>query len=105
MKYMVINGKNFEVCKFKGDVSAYDKVRFHQRTDIFDKYAKPSETKIDIWWSWVEWFCDTDGISNFYVASANHNQFTIEASYHDEVGNKYIMYITKLHNRIYKVQV
>ena len=100
MKLLEIHGKNFELIRPK-QLSDYDKVAFHSRPDLFDYYEKPSQTKIAIWEDWIEWFCNTRGISNYYISSANCMQFTITASYRDNENNKYIMVITKEHNRIY----
>ena len=100
MKLLKINSKNFELIKPK-QLPNYNDVAFHSRWDLFSFYGRPSQRKIDIWSDWIEWFCDTDGISNYYVSSAGSSTFAITASYRDSEGNKYIMYITKSHNRIY----
>lgn len=100
MKLLEINGKNFELITPK-QLPNYDRVAFGSRYDLFDYYKNPSDTKIAIWEHWIEWFCMTDGITNYYVSGANSMQFTITASYKDSDGNKYIMYITRSHHRIY----
>ena len=96
MKTMEINGRTFELC------GTTNRCTVKQR-DIRDCYARPSETKMSIWFDWVTWFMKT-GIFEYGVSSYNSNFFTINAVYYDkETKTEYILVITAMHNRAYKI--
>ena len=103
MKIFTINGIDFEMQNNSITDTIFTNLLYGKHCDLFDYYERPSQTKINIWDSWVEWFCQTDGILSWSVCGANSNQFSIEATYQDINGDCYKLYITKAHNRIYRV--
>ena len=101
MKTIEINGEMFEIKKVNADkLSAFERmVKRRAGFDLDNYYAKPSNIKRNIWWSWRSWSLDCDGcmIRNYFgVTGANCNQFTIGTL--SELG---VIIITKAHNYLY----
>lgn len=72
-------------------------------TSIYDAYKHPSDTKVNIWKSWLLWFHENEGTC--VVSSKNCNFFTIEGYVTDkETGKRYFAYITYANKRLYAVE-
>jgi len=102
MKTIDINGCTFEVIKPRNEVRPFVG-RFCDESAIFCHYDRPSISKVKIWKSWLDWAHETDGVVSFEICSSNDYQFTIAGLYIDDNGDEYNIYITKAHNRLYKV--
>ena len=103
MKTITINGVDFELIKPRiAEVKPF-RGWFCDEEAIFNCYDRPSLAKIGIWNSWLKWARDTDGIVAFEITSYNCMQFTIGGGYVDDNGDEYVLYITRAHNRAYKV--
>lgn len=102
MKTIKINGEIFEVIKPRNKVRPFSGW-FSDESAIFCHYDRPSIYKVNIWKSWLDWAKRTDGVIAFEITSVNIFQFTIGGLYTDENGDEYNIYITKAHNRLYKV--
>lgn len=102
MKTIEINGVTFELIKPRNEVRPFSGW-FCDESAIFCHYDRPSIYKVDIWKSWLNWARNTDGVTAFEITSANGFQFTIGGLYTDDNGDEYNIYITKAHNRLYKV--
>lgn len=71
--------------------------------DIYDCYGRPSPTKVSIWMSWSNWFCNNNGVCG--ICSHNSNFFSIEGHITDYENHKeYYVYITPSHNRMWEVE-
>lgn len=70
--------------------------------DIDDCYGRCSQTKRNIWNSWLDWFHANDGYCT--IASYNCNFFTISGYFTDPTTNqRYYAYITASHNKAWKI--
>ena len=101
MKTIEINGEMFEIKKVNADrLSALTRdVKRCAGFDLDNYYAKPSDIKRNIWWSWRTWSLDCDDcmIRNYFgVTGANCSQFIIGTL--SELG---VIIITKSHNYLY----
>lgn len=98
-KEMTIYGVTFEVMRETVDY----KITNRAFKGLYDCYAKPSTTKIEIYNDWCDWFLSTGASSlEFGITSRNVNCFTFGGyfTYNDDL---YYASITKSHNRLYKV--
>ena len=102
MKTIEINGRTFEVIKPRNEVRKHIG-NLGSKSDIYSEYGRPSIYKVEIWESWLDWAYTTDGVVSFEICSSNGFQFTIDGLYIDDNGDEYNIYITKAHNRLYKV--
>lgn len=111
MKTMEVCGVTFEVyehSKYQPTVERYERYNSSPRVSLLDCYAKPSQCKRNIyaWWrSWFEQIVDNDGVTSAVfsgVRSYNCNMFTLGGTI-ERYGVRYIVDITKYHNRLYKV--
>lgn len=69
---------------------------------IYDVYGRCSQTKINIYNSWAEWFERNGGCCD--VCSHNSNFFSIQGYIHDyKTRTLYFCYITPSNNRCIKV--
>ena len=102
MKTIKLNGVTFEVIKPRNEVHKYIGT-LGSKSDIRQYYGRPSIYKVAIWESWLDWANTTNGVVSFEICSSNGFQFTIAGLYVDENGDEYNIYITKAHNRLYKV--
>ena len=70
--------------------------------DIYDCYERPSQYKVGIFEDWKRWFIQNDG--NCTVSSYNCMMFTIAGYVTDKnTGDRYYCYITKAHNKCWKI--
>lgn len=73
--------------------------------DIFEAYAKPSITKVNIWTSWVRWFNEWTLFPiraerrEMFITSRNGFNFSIGFNVHMD-GISYYGLITKNHNKV-----
>lgn len=93
-EYITIDGVEFE----KGnDIENIPNIA---HKTIYDCYGKPSVVKASIYNEWEKWFIKNNGSCG--VASYNCMMFTLNGTIYVD-GICYYCYITKNHNRIYKV--
>ena len=102
MRKIEINGVNFELIKPRHAIAA-NYGRFGIESDIFDFYDRPSQYKIGIWKSWLDWARDNDNVVSFHISAANCKQFSICGCVQTPDGHIYDLRITKDHNRAYLV--
>lgn len=102
MRTFELNGITFELITPRYTINPYHGY-FCDENCIFNWYDRPSIYKVEIWRDWLNWARETEGIKAFEISSANGFQFTIGGLYIDENGNEYNIYITRDHNRIFKV--
>lgn len=95
MKTMEINGVTFEVC---GTTTR----QCVKERSLYDVYARPSDTKRDIWAWWVSWFNEVR-CWEYGVSSYNSNFFTINAILRMDNAKNYMLVITASHNRLYEI--
>jgi hypothetical protein len=104
--YVYINNKCFEVVASK-DLYAHllnNRVNYYY-DDIYDAYARPSQEKRDIFFSWLDWVNEleetSDKINFLYdlkITGRNSNTFSLTGWVN--ISDIYIViYITKSHNR------
>lgn len=92
-----INNRSFEV---NNKDIVLEKAQSYR--DINDCYGRCSQTKRNIWNSWLDWFYANDGYCT--ISSYNCNFFTIEGYFIDKATNqRYFAHITHAHNKAYKV--
>lgn len=103
MKTIEIGGVTFELIRPRKTVYVNKRPSMPFCSDIFDWYGKPSQYKVEIWNSWVDWAYSVEGIIRLKICSANCNTFSIEGLYRDCYGTKYLLRITKYHNRAYVI--
>lgn len=99
MKTITINGIDFELCK-TGEINETQQA-WHKRLTIDQAYSNPSTTKTEIYKEWLQFARETNA-SCFGISSYNCMMFTI-GMYVNVGNNKYWLYITKAHNRAYKI--
>lgn len=105
-QYIKLNNETFEVKKVKGELHPIKEVR-----DIGDCYNKPSETKYDIYHSWLKWYKVTNMNEPFYIFrhftihSYNFMMFTLLIDVYDRTTNNFIgqLYITKTKQEFWAV--
>ena len=97
-KVVVLNGKEF---RLKGKIFSHD--IYESRRTIYDCYDKPSQAKVAIWESWVDWALYIDTEAMLWVNSFNYNMFTISGIIGTEIGVCYL-YITKTRQELWLVQ-
>lgn len=95
---MTINSERFEVntvdLEVENGLRGYD--------NIYEAYDNPSETKRAIWNDWKNWFTFYGGYCR--IVSRNCNFFSIAGYVTDEdTKERYYCYITKAHNKAWKV--
>lgn len=73
------------------------------RDDLFRKYKKPSNIKLEIWHDWCDWAEDL-GDTYLQVRSANPNFFSIEGLTLGD-DNYYYVDITHGHNYLYPIEI
>ena len=76
--------------------------------DIMDAYTNPSATKRVIWSDWNEWLNEiakdpTVEKCDMWISSRNCMQFSITGYVTYKSGFGYAFYITRDHNRLYKL--
>lgn len=97
-KYVKICGRTFEECKSKLD----GEPMIHHR-GIFTCYDRPSNTKINIWMDWADWF-NANGSVKYGIPSYNCNFFTVDGIIRDsETGILWYVYITYAHSKAYRI--
>lgn len=95
---ITLNGERFEL-DTKETVSTSISIK---RRTVDDCYERPSSYKREIFEDWWRWFIENGGYCG--VASYNCMQFTIEGVVFDkETQEEYYCYITKAHNKCWKV--
>ena len=110
MRTLTIYGVDFEVIKpKKSNISTFDRLfTMSDCRTLHDCYAKPSQSKLNIWAWWRSWFAQVLGFNGISfkqfcgVSSYNCFFFTLHGllTYN---GEDYIVYITHAHNRLIKV--
>ena len=98
-----INGMYFEIIKPHNFYQTNILYGIGANDEIFKYYTKPSTTKQEIWKEWVQWANDTKGVVGLHISGANCNTFSIKGWY-IENDNKYFIWITKCHNKMYLVK-
>lgn len=103
-QYIKLNNKTFEVKKLKGKLRP---LRFRTLTDC---YAKPSNTKLEIYNDWVDWLIELNNVSRdkwynpMTVLSYNRTIFTLGCDVYNN-KNQLIgrLYITKTKQEFWTV--
>lgn len=103
-QYIKLNNRTFEVKKVKG------KLRPLRPRALLDCYAKPSNTKLEIYRDWVDWLIELNNISTdmrfspMSVLSYNFNIFTLGCDVYNN-KNQLIgkLYITKTRQEFWEV--
>ena len=104
MKYTNINGIDFETHKSKRTKEMIDwHMKNYLNRDLYDHYEKPSNSKLEIYKNWLDWYLSTDYVLAFEVTSANIFGFTLGCVLVEPKTIKIIGYIriTKEHNYLY----
>lgn len=107
MQYTEINNRTFEM--YRPTTRTGEQIKqiciskcntYYYYEDIFKAYEKPSQTKINIWADWVQWFSEIKAdYKEIWIPSRNHNIFTIGFKF-EKNGFKYRGYITPTHNKV-----
>ena len=107
MQFTEINGRTFEM--HRPTTRTGEKISricitkcntYYYYEDIFKAYEKPSQTKINIWAEWVEWFSEIKADKKeIWICSRNSNFFSICFKF-DKNGFKYRGHITPTHNKV-----
>lgn len=110
MRILTICGVNFEVIKpKKSNIATFERLfTMSGCRTLLDCYAKPSQSKLNIWTWWRSWFANVLGFNGVSfkqfcgVSSYNRHFFTLYGllTYN---GEDYIVYITPAHSRLIKV--
>lgn len=95
MKKIEINNETFELIVPRKEVSTNI-----SSATLFDKYDRPSATKIEIYNEWMAWGRDID--VRLGVSGAGSHTFSLEGFY-DNGEHIYKLVITKGHNRAYQI--
>lgn len=72
--------------------------------EIFECYGRPSSTKVSIWADWCEWcreINESGGLCHIKISSHNCMMFSITGFVIDSNDNKFLLWITRDHNRAY----
>lgn len=96
---LIINGQKFEVIYPKSVDKESRRFPIGRKT-LFDCYEKPSITKQDIYYEWMQWARETDGVIYMTISSYNIYQFTLTAEYSTPNFYGYLV-ITRAHNYFY----
>lgn len=108
-----IRGMYFEE---KRKVLSFDEVKrclgtpWGHYKDLWDAYKRPSMTKVFIYHKWAEWFLElsllkTTRECKFWISSRNTFGFSITGYIINYDGTAQAFYITKDHNRMYRMTV
>ena len=98
---ITLNGERFEL-DTKETVSTSKNWYGVARRTVDDCYERPSSYKRAIFEDWWQWFNKNGGYCG--VASYNCMQFTIEGVVFDkDTQEEYYCYITKAHNKCWKI--
>lgn len=92
MRLVEVNGASFEVMNTR--IAPYGK------RDIFELYQRPSTTKVNIFYEWLNYFREV-GTIDIVRVHGNCMMFVIVADVIGHDGKRYNFYITKAHNRVY----
>lgn len=104
MKTITLNGETFKVTRPRKDIPTNCTCGFGNENSIYEWYGRPSVYKVSIWSEWLKWARETEGVTDFDIASANGFQFTIHGFYYDaESDHGYNIYITKSKNELIEV--
>lgn len=96
MKTITINGREFELYVPTKHIPNKDNLERYAGRSITDCYDRPSKTKSEIYYDWLQWAINSN-VEMFGVSSYNSNIFTLQG-YIEMDGKKYILSITKCHN-------
>lgn len=95
-RYIELNNETFKVRHFKGKLHPIKEVR-----TLTDCYARPSETKKEIYRQWFNWYLTVDSLDyqivNMTIQSYNTCMFTIRMDVFDTKTYEFIgcLYISK----------
>lgn len=96
-----INGRDFEVIIPRKNLPSYSKALRYHENNLTDFYARPSDRKKAIYDDWIKWYLTSDdSVLTFGVSGANSNTFSLTGTYEDQDGTKWIIYITRAHQRL-----
>ena len=107
-EFFELLGVKFEVTnKCKVHVAPITGARY---AEIFEVYARPSQTKVSIWEEWCDWCNSINNTDEWkcgiQIECYNKSMFTITGSLREKnkglQGKIYYLYITKNHNKIYR---
>ena len=78
--------------------------------DLWDAYNRPSKAKIGIYEEWSNWFLELNLLKcvrecKWWISSRNTFGFSITGYVIYENGTAQAFYITRDHNRMYKMEV
>lgn len=103
-----LHGVTFEVNDNDAMNASFDSLKIRTQwtyNTIWDAYNKPSVYKEEAWQEWCKWINDNYAYGDYEIVISGRNcmMFTISAKVREKDGTAWYLWITRDHNRAYKL--